>query len=135
MSSSKVMPLYEIIFADCQYAYCILFRFVYIQIIEARQLASPPKRGTLGVTRATRAPALTKGKKPQHPAVSQREATMAEALAFSATALQAEVIRLRDGRLAERTYNARKGKWGWVVYSTSLVREAFLTDRQMEAAR
>ena len=55
------------------------------------------------------------------------------ALSFTAYANQAEVIRLADGRLAERSYNARKGKMGWMVYSRDMVRECWLTDRQMEA--
>ena len=60
---------------------------------------------------------------------------MAVSFAFSAETNLAEVVRLADGRLAERAYNARKGKWGWMVYSRDMVREAFLTDRQMESAR
>jgi hypothetical protein len=57
------------------------------------------------------------------------------ALSFTAYANQAEVIRLVDGRLAERSYNARKGKWGWLVYGLNMAREGWLTDRQMEAAQ
>jgi hypothetical protein len=57
------------------------------------------------------------------------------ALSFTAYANQVEAVRLADGRLAERSYNARKGKWGWLIYSRSMVREDWLTDRQMEAAR
>jgi hypothetical protein len=57
------------------------------------------------------------------------------ALFFTATAHQAEVVRLADGRLAERAYNARKGKWGWTIFSLNMVREDWLTDRQMGAAR
>ena len=57
------------------------------------------------------------------------------ALFFTAAAHEAEVVRLADGRLAERAYNARKGKWGWTVYGPSMAREGWYTDRQMEAAR
>ena len=56
-----------------------------------------------------------------------------QALAFSAEANLSEVVRLADGRLAERVYNARKGKWGWMVYSTSGARESFYTDKQWRA--
>jgi len=55
---------------------------------------------------------------------------MTYAFAFSPEANLPEVVRLADGRLAERSYNARKGKFGWTIYGTNLVTEAWLTDAQ-----
>lgn len=55
--------------------------------------------------------------------------------AFSPESNLSEVVKLADGRLAERVYNARKGKWGWMVYAASGAREAFYTDKQWRAAR
>jgi hypothetical protein len=55
---------------------------------------------------------------------------MAEVFAFSTYAASKEVITLADGRLAERTYNSRKGKWGWLVYASTGAAEAFYTDAQ-----
>lgn len=57
------------------------------------------------------------------------------ALAFSTAAFDTEATRLADGRTAVRTYNARKGVWGWVIYGQNMVVEAFLTDRQMGALK
>jgi hypothetical protein len=55
-------------------------------------------------------------------------------LAFTAYANEREVRALADGRLAERSYNARKGQWGWLIYSANLVRERWLSERQMARA-
>lgn len=57
------------------------------------------------------------------------------ALAFSTAGLDNEVTRLADGRLAARTFNARKGVWGWVVYGQNMAVEAFFTDRQIGALK
>ena len=54
---------------------------------------------------------------------------MAHSFALSSYGAQAEVVRLADGRLAERSFD-RRGRSGWIVYSTLMVREAFFTDRQ-----
>lgn len=54
-------------------------------------------------------------------------------LAFSADANQAEVVRLADGRLAERSFD-RRGRPGWLVYSDLMVRQAFFTDAQWARA-
>lgn len=50
-----------------------------------------------------------------HASAQPREVPMT-ALAFSTAAYDAEATRLADGRTAVRTYNARKGVWGWVIY-------------------
>jgi hypothetical protein len=55
---------------------------------------------------------------------------LASALAFTAYANEKEVVRLQDGRLAERTFCHRRRKFGWLVYSASLVAEKFYTDAQ-----
>lgn len=54
---------------------------------------------------------------------------MVAPLAFSSYGQEAEVIRLTDGRLAERSFD-RRGRGGWLVYSALMVREAFYTDAQ-----
>ena len=54
---------------------------------------------------------------------------MAVALVFSTAGFDREVIRLADGRLAERSRN-RAGKWGWLVYGQTGAREAFYTDAE-----
>jgi hypothetical protein len=61
---------------------------------------------------------------------------MASPLAFSTAGFNREVVRLSNGNLAERAYNARKGKWGWMLYVNG-ARSAFLTDKQFakECAR
>lgn len=54
------------------------------------------------------------------------------ALAFSTAGFDREVIRLADGRLAERSSD-RRGRAGWLVYGQYGNREAFYTDRQWAA--
>lgn len=54
---------------------------------------------------------------------------MVASLFFSTAGQDAEVIRLSDGRLAERSFD-RRGRAGWLVYSALMVREAFFTDAQ-----
>jgi hypothetical protein len=54
---------------------------------------------------------------------------MVAPLAFSPYGHEAEVVRLADGRLAERSFD-RRGRAGWLVYSHLMVREAFFTDAQ-----
>jgi hypothetical protein len=54
---------------------------------------------------------------------------MTHSFALSAYGQQAEVVRLADGRLAERSFD-RRGRSGWLVYSALMVREAFYTDAQ-----
>jgi hypothetical protein len=56
------------------------------------------------------------------------------ALAFTSIANEREVRALANGGFAERAYNARKGYWGWLIYSANGVRERWLTDRQMARA-
>jgi hypothetical protein len=55
---------------------------------------------------------------------------LASALAFTSSALEKEIVRLDDGKLAERTYCYRRRKFGWLVYSANLVAEKFYTDAQ-----
>lgn len=55
-------------------------------------------------------------------------------LAFTTYASEREVRALAGGRLAERSYNARKAQWGWLIYSANLVVERWLSDRQMARA-
>lgn len=55
-------------------------------------------------------------------------------LAFTAYANERDVRALADGRLAERAYSARKGQWGWMIYSSAMIRERWLTDSQMARA-
>jgi hypothetical protein len=54
---------------------------------------------------------------------------MVAPLAFSTVAFEREVIKLADGRIAERSSD-RKGRSGWLVYGLLGNREAFYTDRE-----